>query len=250
MIHEEVADVPAVQDSALAFAASSSSVPTRISRSAERAPLPNEAAAENLVEGKRFAEKKIDIHTDAKKSSPVLAAVDSGDAVDITGVSESGWSQIMHKGVPRWVDSDELAKNKPKPEPKAEPEPEKKSLGEGECAGGSEVESGLQPDTIGVHRAVCAQFPSIVRYGGVGGGGEHATGRALDIMTSTDEGTEIADFARSHATELGVSEVIWRQRIWTVERGSEGWRPMSSRGSATANHMDHVHVTTYGSSGQ
>jgi hypothetical protein len=48
---------------------------------------------------------------------------------------------------------------------------------------------------------------------------------------------------------LGVSEVIWSQRIWTVERSSDGWRWMEDRGSDTANHYDHVHVTVYGNSG-
>jgi hypothetical protein len=28
-----------------------------------------------------------------------------------------------------------------------------------------------------------------------------------------------------------------------------GWRPMDDRGSSTANHMDHVHVTTFGNRG-
>jgi hypothetical protein len=39
--------------------------------------------------------------------------------------------------------------------------------------------------------------------------------------------------------------VIWSQQIWTVDRGSEGWRYMEDRGSTTANHYDHVHVTVY-----
>ena len=34
--------------------------------------------------------------------------------------------------------------------------------------------------------------------------------------------------------------VIWRQRYW--EPGGS-WEPMEDRGSPTANHMDHVHVT-------
>ena len=50
---------------------------------------------------------------------------------------------------------------------------------------------------------------------------------------------------RAHASELGVSYVIWSQHIWSVERGSEGWRAMEDRGSTTANHYDHVHVSTY-----
>ncbi|MEP7157788.1 MAG: SH3 domain-containing protein, partial [Chloroflexota bacterium] len=37
----------------------------------------------------------------------------------------------------------------------------------------------------------------------------------------------------------------WSQRIWSVQRSSEGWRPMADRGSTTANHYDHVHVSVY-----
>jgi hypothetical protein len=43
----------------------------------------------------------------------------------------------------------------------------------------------------------------------------------------------------------GVSYVIYSQRIWSVDRAGEGWRYMSDRGSSTANHYDHVHVTTF-----
>jgi hypothetical protein len=103
-----------------------------------------------------------------------------------------------------------------------------------------------------VHRAVCAEFPGVSSYGGLrGGGGAHGEGRALDIMIGSNSslGDAIAAFVRSNYKALGVSEVIWQQRIWTVQRSSEGWRPMEDRGSATANHMDHVHVTVYGNSG-
>ena len=71
---------------------------------------------------------------------------------------------------------------------------------------------------------------------------------AVDIMVGTGNpiGYEIAAYVREHARELGVSQVIWHQHIWTAQLSGGGWRPMKSRGSATANHMDHVHVTTYG----
>ena len=48
---------------------------------------------------------------------------------------------------------------------------------------------------------------------------------------------------------LGVDYLIYEQRIWTVQRGGEGWRGMSDRGGDTANHYDHVHVTTVGNAG-
>ena len=120
-----------------------------------------------------------------------------------------------------------------------------------ECASGSAVEDGLTPDAIRVHRAVCARFPEVTSYGGVrSGGGEHGAGRALDIMVpSSSVGEAIAAYVRENYQVLGVSEVIWSQQIWTVERAGDGWRWMADRGSATANHYDHVHVTVYGYSG-
>jgi len=91
---------------------------------------------------------------------------------------------------------------------------------------------------------VCARFPSVSSYGGIrGGGGNHGQGRALDIMVRGATGDRIAAFLRANARALGVTEVIWEQRIWTVQRAGEGWRPMPDRGSATANHYDHVHVS-------
>jgi hypothetical protein len=71
----------------------------------------------------------------------------------------------------------------------------------------------------------------------------HPAGRALDLMVSdVKRGTALAEYARANARRLGVEYVIWRQRIWSVARNGEGWRPMEDRGSPTQNHMDHVHV--------
>ena len=97
-----------------------------------------------------------------------------------------------------------------------------------------------------MHSAVCAAFPSISTYGTLrGGGGDHPQGRAVDIMVSGGLCYQVADFVRANASELGVSYVIYAQRIWSVERGGEGGRGMSNRGSSTANHYDHVHVSVF-----
>ena len=110
------------------------------------------------------------------------------------------------------------------------------------------MESGLTPDAVLVHRTVCARFPQVTSFGGLrGGGGFHATGQAVDCMIADPKvGRRLADWVRAHARELGVSEVIYSQHIWTVQRSGEGWRSMPDRGSATANHDDHVHVSVYG----
>ncbi|KQX76062.1 hypothetical protein ASD10_13290 [Aeromicrobium sp. Root472D3] len=215
------------------FAASASrgQAPAAVSRSAERPPVPNVAAVEEKIAGLRYATTDIEVHADAKSGSPVLATVGYGDSVDITGETNGKWAQIMHNDLPRWVEADKISAEEP--------------LGTAPCASGSGVENGLLPDTIKVHRAVCAKFPSIVSYGGIAGRGEHATGHSLDIMVSSDLGNEIASYLQENRAELGVEYLIWRQRIWRPAT-SGAWRGMSDRGGATANHMDHVHVTVYG----
>jgi hypothetical protein len=146
------------------------------------------------------------------------------------------------------VSAEYLSQDKPEPEE----EPEEGGISAAPCPDGSSVESGLTPDAIRVHRAVCAEFPDVSSYLGLrpGDGDEHGTGQAIDAMVSSSSlGDAVAGYVRSNYQALGVSEVIWAQQIWTVERSSEGWRPMEDRGSATANHYDHVHVTVYGDSG-
>ena len=56
-------------------------------------------------------------------------------------------------------------------------------------------------------------------------------------------GQAVADWARAHASELNLYDVLWAQHIWTPVRSGEGWRSMPDRGSATANHFDHVHIS-------
>lgn len=112
------------------------------------------------------------------------------------------------------------------------------------CTNGSSV-SGVNARAAAVHRAVCAKFPSIRNYGGYRpGGGNHTAGRAVDIMVSGSLGWRVAKYVRANAGRLGATEVIYSRNIWTTQRSSEGWRWMSDRGSVTANHYDHVHVTT------
>ncbi len=105
--------------------------------------------------------------------------------------------------------------------------------------------SGVSENIKKVHAAVCADFPEITVYGTFRSDGEHGQGIAVDIMTSGERGWQVANFVRENYAALGVNYVIYSQSIWSVDRSGEGWRGMSSRGSATANHYDHVHVTTY-----
>jgi len=76
---------------------------------------------------------------------------------------------------------------------------------------------------------------------------DHPSGWAADFMVYQDKATgdALAAYAQSHAEQLQIKYIIWYQRIWSLERADEGWRPMEDRGGDTANHKDHVHITVY-----
>ena len=65
-------------------------------------------------------------------------------------------------------------------------------------------------------RAVCNAFPALSTYGGYDAHGEHSSGRAIDFMISDPAlGQAVADWARAHASELDLYDVLWSQHIWT-----------------------------------
>jgi hypothetical protein len=103
---------------------------------------------------------------------------------------------------------------------------------------------GMTANSIAVINAVKKQFPGSGPFGGYRPGDalDHGTGHAVDIMCSTAEGNEIASFLQANAGTLNIKYLIWRQRIW-YPGGS--WKGMEDRGSATANHYDHVHVSVF-----
>lgn len=74
-------------------------------------------------------------------------------------------------------------------------------------------------------------------------GSDHPKGLALDFMVYGDrtKGESVAAYVLANAKRLGVTYLIWWQRINSVD--GQGWEPMEDRGSTTANHKDHVHVS-------
>jgi hypothetical protein len=112
------------------------------------------------------------------------------------------------------------------------------------CPDGSGTESGLTLSAVRLFRSVCHAFPALTTYGGWDAHGEHSSGKAIDVMVSSSSlGEAVAAWARAHASELDLYDVIWSQHIWTPVRSLEGWRTMRNRGSDTANHYDHVHIS-------
>lgn len=171
------------------------------------------------------------------EKSEKLGVIDPLEQVAVTGREQAGRTQVVIDGQSRWVTSDYLSKDKPKPEP------EGPSLG-GACTNGSAIDAG-RASLYEIHDVVCSNWPEVTSYGTWRGDGDHGQGRAIDIMVSGETGWAIADFLRANYSALGIEYIIYAQNIWSVDRAGEGWRGMSDRGSTTANHYDHVHVTVY-----
>jgi len=103
----------------------------------------------------------------------------------------------------------------------------------------------VAPPIQRVYNEVWARWPSssnlgthVVKYirnDPDNGLSEHSFGDAIDIGGPPDQLEEQASWLANHAAELNITEVIFRDRIWTDDAG---WHPYTSGG-----HDTHVHVT-------
>jgi TP901 family phage tail tape measure protein len=76
---------------------------------------------------------------------------------------------------------------------------------------------------------------------------DHATGRALDVMTSNGPlGFAIAEWFLNNPGAFGTKYAIFKQQIKSV---GGSWRRMADRGSPTQNHLDHVHLSYFDQGG-
>jgi hypothetical protein len=111
----------------------------------------------------------------------------------------------------------------------------------------------VQPQTQAAANVVVSEVPGVsgitiygTRATAIDPAG-HPAGLALDYMVGaarTPLGDAVAQYHVAHWKDLCVKYIIWQQRILTSPKGS--WKPMEDRGSPTANHLDHVHVSYRG----
>ncbi len=100
---------------------------------------------------------------------------------------------------------------------------------------------GLIPNAVAICSAVDSTFGPPVIGGRRNSNDEHGTGQAIDFMiANAAQGDAIAAWVQAHVAQFNVKYLIWQQRYWAP---GEGWSAMADRGSPTANHYDHVHVT-------
>jgi hypothetical protein len=218
----------------------------RVSRTAPRVAL------EPKPSDHKFATAVLNVWTEPREQGKRIDLLDEGTKVAVTGQTEGHWAEVLvregKKEVVRWVNADYLSNTKQKPEGQTTSTSSGTGVAVpstgGSCTNGSSVSG--SSNVIAIHQSVCANWPAITSYGTFrADSGDHGSGRAIDIMISGDTGWQVAEFVRANASQFGISYVIYAQKIWSVDRAGEGWRPMEDRGSTTANHYDHVHVSVY-----
>lgn len=189
----------------------------------------------------------------------VVALLEKGYEVALTGETDDVWRQAVVQGVTGWVHGEYLESVKPAKESgsakKSESDPVRvESNGRAIKASGEITER-----TEKMLEAVNENFGSSHYYAAHGyraGSKGHSSGRAIDFMIrdyKSDEGIErgdqIAEYLIEHRSELGVDYVIWRDRIWlpttgwTKYSGSYG-KKFDGNWNDTTLHMDHVHAET------
>ncbi len=212
--------------------------------------------------GSRWSTASVNVRTGPGTGFDVVRAVVEGGELTVTEATHDGWQQVSLNGGAGWVKASFLSENKPvAPTPSTAPSsapastaptsstkssaPAQEASSAGRCAKAGSATSNMTSRTVNVLNQICAKFPSITSYGGyrAGSSGYHGTGQAIDAMISGEAGWEVARWVRANASSLGVVEVIYSQQIWTAQRSGDGWRSMSDRGSASANHYDHVHIS-------
>ncbi|MCW2779811.1 MAG: hypothetical protein JWR35_260 [Marmoricola sp.] len=187
------------------------------------------------VIGTRWSTDSLNVWSLPTEKSNLLGEIPASSRLRITGRHLVGFTEVIRDDKSRWVHTEYVSAKKPAT-------PASMGLNFTPCPESASVMTGLVPNMIRAWEAVCHNFPQITTYGGLGPRPEHDTGHAVDAMTNDPTvGYAIAAFLQAHAAELDIFDIIYRQHIWTPVRASEGWRLMPDRGSATANHFDHVH---------
>ncbi|WP_251151884.1 SH3 domain-containing protein [Cellulosimicrobium sp. Marseille-Q4280] len=194
------------------------------------------------VTGQLWTTDSVNVRTGPSADAERVTTVPLATVVDVTGTAQDGWNQVVWEGAVAWVSSSFLSET----EPTAAAPASAAGTSGAACSVSPGIESGLQSNATAVYRSVCAAFPQVTAYGGPrpGDSGDHGTGRAVDIMISGDLGWDIARYVQANAGSLGVTYVIYQQQMWMAGDPAGAWRAMEDRGGVTANHYDHVHVST------
>ena len=188
----------------------------------------------------RWTTANLNLRTGNATFWPAVAVVPKGEKLSVLE-SSNGWARVKTSVGEGWVSASYLS-----------------TAPVGQSAIGT-----MQPDTLAVIEAVKARYGvHVSSFGGIRAGSTgHSSGKATDIMikdyknpSSIRKGDEIVDFLIRNQKELGISYVIWQDKIWLGNY--LGWQEYSASGkygnqftgnwNDTTKHLDHIHAETYG----
>ncbi|WP_181149862.1 SH3 domain-containing protein [Arthrobacter sp. MYb227] len=183
----------------------------------------------------RWTTGNLNLRSGNSTSFGIVGVVPMGEKITYFE-SKAGWARVKSSVGQGWVSEDYLSKS---------------AVGQ------------MQPDTLAVIDAVKARYGAYISsFGGVRAGSTgHSSGKATDMMikdyknpTSIRKGDEIAAFLIRNQRELGISYLIWQDKIWLGN--SLGWQEYSTSGkygnqfagswNDTTKHLDHIHAETLG----
>ncbi|MDU7359820.1 MAG: SH3 domain-containing protein [Propionibacteriaceae bacterium] len=208
---------------------------------------------------KRWATADLNIWY-ASTGSRYNGEIPKGSEIAITGKVANGRAEIVHKGALRWVTSRYTTSQAPSTSSPS-PSDVAGNLNSPPITGGPRGTALNKGYSSGMHRTnpyiqrisadAWARFPQVKTHYGWRRDvtPDHPAGRAVDLMIPNYKknqqlGWNIARYYQKYAKQLNIKYIIWDQKIWSVARSKEGWRPMANRGSDTANHYDHVHISS------
>lgn len=195
--------------------------------------------AKGKAAGKRYATTSVTIRTLPDSDTAKVGSLKKGATVAVTNKVVDGFRQVTYKGDLAYVADKYLTTKNPV-------EVAKTAAYTGSSTYTGKTVLGLKPKAMVVYNAVTARwsFSSIGGYRATSLS-NHQFGGAIDFMLTpgkdSDKGWTIAKWVAANASKFGIDHIIFEQHIWTPS--TPRWRPMADRGSSTANHMDHVHVS-------
>lgn len=194
---------------------------------------------------------EVNVRATSATDGKVIELVKQGTVLLITGKTANKRSEVIFGGTRRWAYTAYLSKARPTATAEPGAPDDGGSLG-------SETLDRTNAYAHVIVREISAKFPQVKTIYGwrmhSAYSSDHPSGRALDLMIpkySTAGGKSLGDsiarYLQNNHKRLHVHYLIWRQRIWNVERSTNvtAWRTMSDRGGVTANHLNHVHVSVY-----
>ncbi len=177
--------------------------------------------------------------SDNQAASSEMPAASSEDNQSETPAPASE-SQAQEQATPAQVDQAPVAQEAAQPTATEQAAPQNSNVNT----------DGLQPSAANFANDVANKYGTTDIYGvRQGDSGDHGSGNAVDVMTydNTQLGQEVADYATSNMEANNISYVIYQQKFYAPTDNKYGpaytWNEMEDRGDATANHMDHVHVS-------